>query len=119
MSWQIAISEAAERNTHASILVLLVLKDYLESSDGRWPKSWDDLLMAEKRQWAMYRWPEDSAEVILRVDLKFETSSKSVCRMSSNDFTAIAPKGPYYPEPCKPFVEELISTACRFDSIRN
>lgn len=87
----------AERTLHANELVLRVLTAYVETTDGDWPTSWDDLVQtvpAESR--SMWKWPDDLAALKQRVRINFDVTTDEVLKMKPGHFTAVEQIGPNY-----------------------
>ena len=89
----------AEDTLGAYALVMDVLGDYLTQNGGKWPKSWEDLVVVRHSDYSKYRWPEDIAEIRERVRIDFSLKTSDVVLMDINYFTAVTQRtgdyGPY------------------------
>jgi len=93
----IDVSLEAEKTLHAYRLVLDLLEAYLHRHPGKWPESWEDLATIRINEpSAIYKWPNDIADVRNRVKIDFELTANDIASMSSQDFPAVKQLGPNY-----------------------
>jgi hypothetical protein len=94
-----AVSESltAERAFHANSLVVELLREYVVSHNGRWPRSWRDLERLPRRECSMFRWPADSEVVRRYVSVDFGADPEKLATESVEEFAAVRPRGPCYP----------------------
>ena len=89
----------AEDTLGAYALVLDVLGDYLTQNGGKWPKSWDDLVVVRHSDYSKFRWPKDIAEIKSAVRIDFNLKTSDVVSMDINHFNAVTQRtgdyGPY------------------------
>lgn len=87
----ISTSLLAERCLHAQLLVIDIVREYVEFSNGSWPRSWDDL---EK----IPRGKRSSLEELRTyVSIDFAADPDRMACQSSDEFNAIQPRVPCYP----------------------
>jgi hypothetical protein len=80
-----------ERNTQAVFVTCSLINEYVRTKN-EWPRSWNDLQLAcERRSHVFFNWPQDSASVKLRVDVKFPPDTAIVAGKSG---CAVIPLGP-------------------------
>jgi hypothetical protein len=93
----------------AYALVLDVLAEYLRENGGRWPKSWDDLVVIRDPGYPPLRWPEDIGKIRKEVGINFDVTTADVIASGAEHFTAVAKREPNY-GPYKLFIFSFIET---------
>jgi hypothetical protein len=106
----------AEKTLHAFWLVSDILCAYIESSDGEWPTSWEDLVAVvptiRGASSVFFRWPEDLGELRKRVRVDFGLSTADVASMDDTGFRAVEEIGPSF-GPNAPAIGNILEVARR------
>lgn len=100
----------AEKADHATLLTTQVIEDHVMQHDGQWPRSWTELEQSPSRSRAMFKWPNDRAEIQPYVWVDFDADANYLARQSADEFRAIEPIGPYYPWEDYPELSSLLET---------
>ena len=87
LSWSIGWD--AQHTLNAYTLVLDVLAEYLQKNNGRWPRSWDDLVIIRHPGYWPFQWPHDVGEIRRRVQINFDESTADVISSDVANFTAV------------------------------
>ena len=107
---RIATSLRAENALHATLLTTQVIEDHARKHNGQWPRSWKELEQSSSRSRAMFKWPNDRAEIQQYVWIDFDANSNDLARQSADEFEAIKPIGPHYPWEDYPELSSLLET---------
>jgi L-rhamnose mutarotase len=100
----------AEHVLHAALITVEKLDEYVDTHEGTWPKSWQDLESTSPEEWAMFSWPQDSKEIQKYVEIDFNADLKRLIEQNPGEFDAVRPIGPYYPFQDHGRVEMLLET---------
>lgn len=91
-----------------------VVEQYVESHDGAWPSSWDDLeSLPETGAWYEPMNFEMAREI---VDIDFEAKPEELAKQSPGQFEAIRPKRPVLDYRSDPRVTSLLETIRRMQT---
>lgn len=101
-------AKEAEFNLHARICATEVVRQFVEDSKGKWPKSWSELAKT-KGPSAPFRWPENLEDIKSRVTIKFDVELKELLAGDAEHFDAIRLNGVTYGDNSwvKAFLESL------------
>jgi hypothetical protein len=114
----VQVAFEAEKALHSYDLVVGVLGDYLERSNGKWPRSWEELgTTVPARSHSDLRWPEDFKQLQKRVQIDFDLTTSQVAAQDEEHFSAVEHLGPFH-ESRKETIMSLLATARRFANRR-
>jgi hypothetical protein len=92
----VSTSLDAEMTLHSYTSTLAALTRFVEST-GRWPKSWEELIAADRGQsrgWLNS--PEGLADLQSRVKVRFDLDLKDIAAMTPETFSAVVQRDPHY-----------------------
>jgi hypothetical protein len=104
----------AEKTLHAYRMLLDVIADCVDANNGRWPRSWDELVGVRNPGCAGFRWPEDVSRLKKRISIDFDLTTDLVVSTGVEHFTAVKQIGPHYgtdPGDVGVFLERLRKSA--------
>lgn len=97
VGYGLSTSMRAEETLHAYKLVADLVCVYLNEQGGKWPKDWDGLLAIEpSRTHGVWDWPEESEQVIKRLELDFSVTTAQVAAMKVETLDVIKQQWPHY-----------------------
>jgi len=93
-------SSDSEHTLHALVCVSYVTREFMQSHEGNWPTSWEQLEATTiEHVPSMYRWPQDAGKVRERVEIEFNVSRDTLSDPSFKVTSAIRPRGDYMYDP--------------------
>ena len=93
----VSTSLDAEMTLQAYLPTMDALTRFVESN-GKWPKSWEELIAADRGQTRGWpNSPEGLADLQSRVNVRFDLDLKDVAAMTPETFSAVEQREPHYP----------------------
>jgi hypothetical protein len=92
----VSTSLDAEMTHHAYVGTLDALTMYVQST-GKWPKSWDELIAADRGLTRrLSNWPDEIADLQSRVNVRFDLDLDDIAAMTQQTFSAVEQRTPNY-----------------------
>jgi hypothetical protein len=106
-------AEQAELNLIYRCLAFDVVGQYVQASEGKWPRSWEDLAATKLERRGSIS-PKELEELKDRVHIRFDVELKDVLLGGVENFDAIQSKGPSYHEGNKFIIEKFLEKLGKF-----
>ncbi|MCO6044433.1 hypothetical protein NG895_11000 [Aeoliella sp. ICT_H6.2] len=104
----IVAARHGKETLQATLLVVDLIKQHVETHDGAWPGSWADLEKITPPRSSIYEWPADLQQVQQRVEVDFAADPRQIAQQTPEEFKAVLPIGYYYTYKDKGSVQALI-----------